>query len=92
MAGIKRNDMTDMRKSWMAAGLNPEHYTAACADVMLKYAEPFVKLLNEYKEWEAMLIEDNAMWWPSVPKDRISGKSYDKMMELQEKRNDLLSR
>jgi hypothetical protein len=43
-------------------------------------------------EWEAMLIEDNAMWWPHVPKDRISGKTYDKMMELQSKRNDLLGR
>lgn len=47
-------------------------------------------LLKRYEEWEAMLIADNAMWWPNVPKDRISGKSYDMMMELQAERNRLL--
>lgn len=50
-----------------------------------------IGLLREYSEFEAMLIEDNAMWWPHAPKDRISGKTYDKMMELQEKRNKLLN-
>lgn len=84
--------MSEMQKAWIAAGLNPENYTAACADAMKIYAKPFMDLLTEYMEWEAMLIEDNAMWWPHVPKDRISGKSYDKMMELQSKRNELLSR
>jgi len=55
------------------------------------HIQPFYDLLVGYMEWEAMLIEDNAMWWPNAPKDRISGKSYDKMMELQSKRNELLS-
>jgi hypothetical protein len=49
-------------------------------------------LLEQYEEWESMLIADNAMWWPYVAKDRISGKSYDMMMELQAKRNELLGR
>jgi predicted O-methyltransferase YrrM len=84
--------MSEMQKAWVAAGLNPDNYSAACADAMKIYNQPFYDLLVGYMEWEAMLIEDNAMWWPSVPKDRISGKSYDKMMELQSKRNELLSR
>lgn len=81
-----------MQKAWIAAGLNPDNYSAAVAEAMKIYNQPFYDLLVEYMEWEAMLIEDNAMWWPNVPKDRISGKSYDKMMELQSKRNELLGR
>lgn len=50
-----------------------------------------LSLLKEYEQWEADLIADNEMWWPSVPKDRISGKTYDKMIELQAKRNKLLA-
>lgn len=49
-----------------------------------------VELLKEYDQWEADLINDNAMWWPHAPKDRISGQTYDKMMELQGKRNRIL--
>lgn len=49
-----------------------------------------IALLKEYEQWEADLIGDNAMWWPYVNKDRISGKTYDKMLELQAKRNELL--
>ncbi len=49
-----------------------------------------IDLLKEYEQWEADLISDNQMWWPNVPKDRISGKTYDKMMELQAKRNKIL--
>jgi predicted O-methyltransferase YrrM len=78
--------MSEMQKAWIAAGLNPDNYSAACADAMKIYNQPFYDLLVGYMEWEAMLIEDNAMWGP------ISGKSYDKMMELQSKRNELLSR
>lgn len=50
-----------------------------------------LSLLKEYEQWEADLISDNEMWWPSVPKDRISGKTYVKMLELQTKRNKLLN-
>jgi hypothetical protein len=49
-------------------------------------------LLAEYEDWEAMLLKDNAMWWPHVPKDRISGQTYDKMLQLQAKRNELLAK
>ena len=53
-------------------------------------AKKLVDLLKEYEQWEADLIADNAMWWPSVPKDRISGKTYDTMLILQNKRNELI--
>lgn len=56
-----------------------------------KEVEDMAALLKEYEQWEVDLISDNAMWWPTVPKDRISGKTYDKMIELQAKRNKLLS-
>lgn len=50
-----------------------------------------VSLLKEYEQWEADLINDNKMWWPYAPKDAISGKTYDKMIELQSKRNTLIN-
>lgn len=49
-----------------------------------------INLLLEWNQWEADLINDNAMWWPHVEKDRISGKTYDKMIELQVKRKKAL--
>lgn len=49
-----------------------------------------INLLKEYEQWEADLIGDNEMWWPYADKDAISGKTYDKMLELQAKRNELL--
>ena len=55
-------------------------------------AKKLMELLKEYEQWEADLIADNAMWWPSVPKDRISGKTYDTMLILQNKRNELLKK
>lgn len=55
-------------------------------------AKKMTELLKEYEQWEADLIADNAMWWPSVPKDRISGKTYDTMLILQNKRNELLKK
>ncbi len=84
--------MSETQKAWIAAGLNPENYSAAVADAMKMYNQPFYDLLVGYMEWEAMLIEDNEMWWPHAPKNKISGKSYDKMIELQGKRNELLNR
>lgn len=58
----------------------------------LQAAQPpaAIKLLKDYEQWEADLIADNEMWWPYVSKDRISGKTYDKMLELQERRNEIL--
>ena len=50
-----------------------------------------IALLEEWEQWEADLINDNSMWWPYVEKDKISGKTYDKMMELQEKRKQALN-
>ncbi len=49
-----------------------------------------IALLKEYEQWEADLIADNKMWWPYVDKDAISGRTYEKMIELQAKRNELL--
>ena len=49
-------------------------------------------LLEKYEEWEAMMIADNAMWWPYAEKDAMSGKTYDMMLELQAQRNELLGR
>jgi len=49
-----------------------------------------ISLLKEYEQWEADLINDNELWCPNVDKDAIRGKTYDTMLELQEKRNQLL--
>ena len=54
--------------------------------------EELKELLKEYEQWEADLISDNQMWWPYAEKDAISGKTYHKMLELQEKRNQLLNK
>jgi len=49
-----------------------------------------ITLLQEWQQWEADLIADNSMWWPYVEKDKISGKTYDKMMDLQTKRKEAI--
>jgi len=41
-------------------------------------------ILKGYEQFEADIIADDAMWSP----DAISGKHYDSMMNLQERRND----
>lgn len=48
------------------------------------------KLLKEYEQWEADLINEDKLWWPNVAKDFLRGPLYDKMLDLQSKRNDLL--
>jgi|SRR6478672_2417777 len=53
--------------------------------------EQMKELLKRYVDFEAMLIEDNGNWWPTAPKDRITGKTYDLMLELQAERNALLN-
>ena len=51
-------------------------------------------LLAEYEEWEAELISDNRCWGPegmnSLPS--LTQQLYDKMLELQAKRNEVLDR
>ena len=49
-----------------------------------------IELLRDYEQWEADLISDNSMWWPYRDKDAVHGKTYDKMLVLQEKRNKVL--
>ena len=49
-----------------------------------------IELLEDYEQWEADLISDNSMWWPYRDKDAVHGKTYDKMLVLQEKRNKVL--
>lgn len=47
-------------------------------------------LLKGYEQWEADIISEDKLWWPACDQDAISGKLYDTMMSLQEKRNNLL--
>ena len=50
------------------------------------------QLLEEYNQWEADIIMEDKLWWPNRAEDVLRGDIYDKMIELQEKRNDLLKR
>ena len=50
------------------------------------------ELLEEYDRWEADIITEDKLWWPNKAEDVLRGNIYDKMMELQKKRNDLLKR
>jgi hypothetical protein len=45
-------------------------------------------ILKGYEQFEADIIADDAMWSP----DAISGKHYDSMMNLQERRNDFFAK
>ena len=47
-------------------------------------------LLKEYEQWEADLINEDKLWWPHVAEDFLRGPLYDKMLDLQSKRNSLL--
>jgi hypothetical protein len=47
-------------------------------------------LLKEYEQWEADIISEDKLWWPNRAQDVLRGPLYDKMLELQEKRNELL--
>lgn len=51
-----------------------------------------ITLLNGYAQWEADIINEDKLWWPNRAKDVLRGKLYNTMIELQKKRNDLLSR
>ena len=62
----------------------------AGAGVWVKASE-VLKLLKEYEQWEADLINDNSMWWPHAPQDALFGTTYDKMLELQQKRNRMIA-
>lgn len=56
-----------------------------------KEIERLKALLLKYRDWEADLISEDKMWWPFHTGDVITGKIYDKMLELQYERNDLLA-
>lgn len=46
-------------------------------------------LLLEYEQWEADIIAEDKLWWPHRAQDVLRGPLYDKMLELQQKRNEL---
>lgn len=52
---------------------------------------PLRELLKRYRQWEADLISTNKMWWPFQEDDVLTGEVYNTMLELQERRNQLLS-
>jgi hypothetical protein len=76
--------------SWDCIIVSMQEYADQELSKEREKAKKLVEFLKEYEQWEADLIADNAMWWPSVPKDRISGKTYDTMLILQDKRNELI--
>ncbi len=48
-------------------------------------------LLKAYEEWEAMLIMDDEAWRDrSLP--QLTQQLYDKLLELQEKRNNVIAK
>jgi hypothetical protein len=46
------------------------------------------ELIEGYEQWEADIILNNIFWWPNAEKDALSGKLYDDMLLLQNKRNE----
>jgi hypothetical protein len=54
--------------------------------------EEATNLLKDYEQWEADIINEDKLWWPNTAQDVMRGKIYDTMMDLQEKRNNLLRR
>lgn len=53
--------------------------------------EKAIELLKEYEQWEADIIAEDKLWWPHRAKDVFTGPLYDKMLELQRKRNAILN-
>lgn len=51
-----------------------------------------INFLREHERWEADVISEDKLWWPHRVKDVLRGPIYDKMLELQTKRNELLKR
>lgn len=51
-----------------------------------------ISFLKAHEQWEADFISDNSQWWPNVEKDTLRGKLYDSFIELQSRRNALLSK
>lgn len=49
----------------------------------------FVSFIKEHEEWEANLIKDSSCWESEYPE--IKNEHFDKMMELQSKRNAILN-
>lgn len=60
----------------------------------LKHEEEVKKLisfLQDHEQWEADFISENKLWWPNRASDVLTGEIYDKWMQLQAKRNQLLN-
>lgn len=58
--------------------------------ILAKNQKAAISLLREYERWEADIIIEDKLWWPQRAKDVLRGPIYDKMLELQEKRNEVL--
>lgn len=54
--------------------------------------EKLKDLLVKYEQWEADIISNDEMWWPNKAKDSLPDEIYEKMLELQRERNELLKR
>lgn len=50
-----------------------------------------VDLLKGYEELEANIISADELWWPYAENDALRGSIYEKFIELQAKRNELLA-
>jgi len=73
--------------------LNTEnHANSDLGAVSGSLLEEAINLLKDYEQWEADIINEDKLWWPNRAQDVMKGKIYDTMMDLQEKRNNLLSR
>ncbi len=96
--------LRQMNKNEISAGTNDEQRTSADNSTSASLEQngmlgegrldAALALLAEYEEWEAELISDNRCWGPegmnSLPS--LTQQLYDKMLELQAKRNEVLDR
>jgi len=65
---------------------------AELVDVRDKEIERLKDLFVKYESWEADIISNDEMWWPNKAKDSLPDEIYNKMLELQAERNELLNR
>ena len=84
---LYKDILRDMR---LGEKLNRVHaqYLENYVEQLTKKIEEASSILKGYEQFEADIIADDAMWSP----DAISGKHYDSMMNLQERRNDFFAK
>ena len=49
-----------------------------------------IKVLKGYESLEAEIISANELWWPYRENDALRGSIYEKFLELQEMRHEIL--